>query len=574
MLKPFLVAILLAFFASFLNAQPNNYPKDYFRSPLNVPLYLAGNFGEIRSNHFHAGIDIKTQQREGLNVYAAAEGYVSRISISLYGYGKSLYIVHPNGYTTVYAHLQRFSPEIEEFVRQQQYNKKKFTLNLFPKKGELLVSKGDTIAISGNTGGSGGPHLHFEIRDSRNSVPINPLLFGFKIKDDIKPILKHLSIYPLNDTSTINGKNEPLHLKLYGSAGKYRFAKTVNLRARGIIGTGIETIDRLNGSNNRCGVYSIKLSADGKIVYQHEMEKIPFHLSRYINSHVDYYETRKNKRRVQKSFLDPNNQLNIYTELNTGGKLYFSKYGHDLNYEVYDSYGNTSQIDFKIALDSIPFFPEEKNDSTQTFQFAHENYFETDSLKVTIKSNSLYRDLPLKWRKGKRIAKSFAPTFEIMDRYTPLHKKAEIKIKIDSVSTDLKNKLYAVSLNEKNKVSSAPGGKVKGGWVTFKTKNFGVYTVLLDTIPPSIKKHNFKGNGKTFSTMKNISFKIKDHESGIKSFNGYIDNEWVLMEFDKKKSKLWYEFDAKRLTRGKHKLKVVITDNVGNSQSLTIDFIW
>ena len=574
MLNKILLLSLFAFLLTFSTiAQSDQYPKDYFRSPLNVPLYLAGNFGEIRSNHFHAGIDIKTQQREGLDVFAAADGYISRINVSLYGYGKALYITHPNGYTTVYAHLQKFSPEIEEYVRKSQYDKKKFTITLYPSKEELKVTKGQVVAKSGNTGGSGGPHLHFEIRDSKNEVPLNPLLFGFKIKDDIKPILKNVALYPLNDTSYVNGKNKPANYKLYGSAGKYSLAKDVSLKAKGVIGVGIEAIDRLNGSNNRCGVYSIALRADSQLVYKHEMEQIPFHLSRYINSHVDFKLTKKHRKRIQKSFLDANNQLNIYKDVASGGRLYFSKYGHELDYEVIDSYGNKSHLSFKVDVDTNDY--ETTVDSTiQYLKYTEETYLEDDSLKVSIASNSTYKDLPLEWKKLKRHPKAYAPSYEIMDIYTPLHKKMSVSLKIDSVPENYVQKLYAVSLSPKGKVISPEGGKIQGDWMTFKTRSFGAYTVLIDTIPPTVRPHNFKGNGKTFSTLKYISFTIKDNQSGIASYNGYVDDSWVLMEYDTKKKRLWYEFDSERLERGKHSLKVVITDKVGNSKTLAIDFIW
>ena len=578
--KTFFITLLVFINSLLVNAQSDQYPKDYFVSPLNVPLYLAGNFGEIRSNHFHAGIDIKTQQREGLDVFAAADGYVSRINISLYGYGKAIYIAHPNGMTTVYAHLQQFSPEIEEYVKKAQYKQQKFTLTLFPQKGELTVKQKQIIAKSGNTGGSGGPHLHFEIRKSVDDTPINPLLFGFKIKDDIKPILKNVAFYPLNDTSTFNGKNKSQQFKLYGSSGNYSLAKNTKLKARGVIGVGIEAIDRLNGSNNRCGVYSIRLQADSNTIYKHEMEQIPFHLSRYINSHVDFKRTKKHKRRIQKSFLDPNNKLNIYKNVASGGRLYFSKYGHDLHYLVHDAYGNESSLQLKVDYDSVSIVTkdtnsiEQKDSSTYVYQYDLPLQIENDTFSVKIDPYSTYTNLPFTTKISKGYKTTVAPVISILDIYTPLHKKMHVRIKLDSISEELYSKAYAISLDEKGQVISPEGGKYNNGWLSFSTRSFGDYSVKLDTISPYIASHNFKGNGKNFSTMKNISFTIKDEQSGISSYDGYIDNKWVLMEYDKKKKRLWYAFDAYRLERGKHSLKVVITDNVGNVKSKMVDFIW
>ena len=168
-----LIIIPFLFFISVSMAQ-NSYPQDYFQSPLEIPLILSGTFAELRSNHFHSGLDIKTQQQSGLKVMAAASGFVSRIKVSHFGYGKALYITHPNGYTTVYAHLQNFNPEIDAYIKHRQYKNESYEIELFPKAGELLVNNGDIVAYSGNTGGSGGPHLHFEIRNKQEH-PMNPM---------------------------------------------------------------------------------------------------------------------------------------------------------------------------------------------------------------------------------------------------------------------------------------------------------------------------------------------------------------------------------------------------------------
>lgn len=244
------ITLLFAFIFSFGAASQDSLPA--FHSPLEIPLVLAGNFGEIRSGHFHAGIDIKTQQVEGLAVLAAESGYISRIKITHGGYGNALYITHPNGYTTVYAHLQKFNDVITQRVREKQYQDKKFTVDLFLGPTALPVQKGERIATSGNSGGSGGPHLHFEIRKTATNSPVNPLLFGFKITDTIKPIIKHVALYPMNDTSTVNGKHDTLVIAAYKKGTNYNL-KGHTPKAQGVIGVGIETIDKLNGASNRCG---------------------------------------------------------------------------------------------------------------------------------------------------------------------------------------------------------------------------------------------------------------------------------------------------------------------------------
>src|SRR5690606_3165594 len=216
MLKPYtmkkIIALVFIIITSGIFAQAPE-PEEYFASPLDVDLVLSGTFGELRSNHFHSGLDIKTQQREGLNILASATGYVSRINVATYGYGKALYIQHPNGYTTVYGHLQKFSPEIEAYIKKQQYAKESYEVEIYPEAGVLPVNQGDLVAFSGNTGGSGGPHLHFEIRDG-SQRPMNPKLFGISVKDTQPPTITSLYAYPLGEEAHINGSANRQRLRL------------------------------------------------------------------------------------------------------------------------------------------------------------------------------------------------------------------------------------------------------------------------------------------------------------------------------------------------------------------------
>lgn len=249
-------AIITLLLVLSLSSSAQEYPQGYFRSPLDIPIFLSGNFGEIRSNHFHAGLDMKTESVEGKNIYAVADGYISRIKIGHGGYGKTLYITHPNGYTSVYAHLQSYEGEIGEYVLKAQYKKESYEIELFPGKNALLITKGDVIALSGNSGGSGGPHLHFELRETDTETPVNPLLFGFDIKDDIKPTIKKIGIYPVPGKGSANGSDNPKLIELSGGNGVYKLG---TLKMSGQIAMGLEVLDKLNGSSNRCGVYSIEL---------------------------------------------------------------------------------------------------------------------------------------------------------------------------------------------------------------------------------------------------------------------------------------------------------------------------
>ena len=261
------------------------YPEDAFRSPMDIPLVLAGTFGELRSNHFHSGVDIKTQQRQGLPIYAIANGSVTRIKISHWGYGKVLYVAHPNGYTSVYGHLQKFAPEIEAYIKKEQYKKKSYEVEVFPEYGEVKVEKGKVIAYGGNTGGSSGPHLHFEIRSSISEKPTNPLLYGLEIRDATNPTLLKLFGYPLSENAKVNQSKSTIELDFKKQADGTFLAETVN--AIGTIGFGFIGYDRQDLAANKNGVYAVQQLVNGRIYTDYDFESFSFTETRYLNTLID-----------------------------------------------------------------------------------------------------------------------------------------------------------------------------------------------------------------------------------------------------------------------------------------------
>jgi hypothetical protein len=289
----------------------NTYPQNYFRNPLDIPISLAGSFGELRPNHFHSGIDIKTNSRENLNVYAVADGYVARIRVSANGFGNALYINHPNGYTSVYGHLNAYNPVIALYLKNMQYAKESFEVDLFPQAHELPVKKGDIVALSGNTGSSGGPHLHFELRETKTEITINPQLFGYEIEDRVPPAIQAIKLYPLSNSSAINGLNNSASFLVKGKAGNYTLAVSNPIEAHGNIVMGIITSDAQTSAGEKNGVYSIEIKMDGKRYYFHELDKFGFNETRGINSHIDYEERMKSKNTIQRSCVAPNNHLSI-----------------------------------------------------------------------------------------------------------------------------------------------------------------------------------------------------------------------------------------------------------------------
>lgn len=565
---PFL--IILSIFSCLLIGQENYYPQNYFRSPMDIPIYLAGNFGELRTNHFHAGIDIKTQGVEGKKIYAVADGYVSRIKVQHGGYGKVVYIDHPNGYTTAYAHLKEFSSKIDSFAKKEQYQNQSFTFNWYPEPNQIPVKKGEVIALSGNTGRSGGPHLHYEIRETKSEHPLNVLLFGIPIKDNIKPIIRGIRIYPLEDEATINGQPKALYFTAtnYKNENKLNSIPTVSRK----IGFGIETLDKINGSGNRCGIYRIILKIDEKIVFEQKMDKVPFHESRYLNAHTDYHFKKTQHKWIHKSYIEPNNHLSIYESSEQNGIINFDQPGiHNLEYTVTDVAGNTSKLKFQVNAKPLINFakqPLHKN-FAKKMMYHHENEFSSKGFLIQIPDSALYNDIDFKYYSEPHPKSRWSNIHYAHSDLTPLHKSAEVYIKCEFPSSIPENKLLAIRKTSKGKVN-VHVGEYAVGYYSFKTKYFGGFYIFHDTIPPSIKPLNIH-NGKNIRFQNKFDFKISDNLAGIKSYNCYIDEKWVLMEYDFKKSQLTH-YKHNVISKGKHELKLFVTDAVGNEKVYKCSF--
>jgi len=576
---------------------PKKFPQGYFVEPTDSSLKIAGNFGEIRPNHFHAGIDVKTAGKEGLMVYAAADGYVSRIKISPWGYGKCLYITHPNGYVTVYAHLKRFYGKIAKYLELEQYRLEQYDVELFPDSNLLNVKQCDTVAISGNTGGSQSPHLHFEIRDAATEHAYNPFLFGFKIEDTVPPKLMTLAIYPANDSSLVNGKNVSRKTKLYGSKGKYKPSPSEKITVSGDIGFGIEAYDYANIKEaGKLGAYSVDLYIDGQRIFYHELNEISFDESRYINSHIDYAEEAKNNKEIQKCFREENNMLSIYQCVVNEGLFRFSDtLTHAVKFIVKDFFGNASELNLRVKSQKsnmpLPKVPPKVNNNH--FNCSEQNKFETDNIKIEIPPCALYSDIDFNYLMSKNtLPKAFAPVHAIHKEDVPLHTNYSLSIKTKPIPENLQSKSTIVLLDGNNtmtdqkgsptpalpegegggRASSPPSGELEGAvWITTQTKYFGRFTVALDTVAPSIKPYNIY-NGKNMNRAKTISIIISDNLSGIKSYRGTIDGKWILMEFEPKKALLFYEF-AEHLGAGKHTFSVEVTDGKNNVRTYKTEFI-
>ena len=543
----------------------NKYPITDFRQPLDItPPALAGSFGEIRGNHFHSGIDFRTNQREGYPVYAVADGYISRLRVQNSGFGQALYINHPNGFTTVYGHLQRFAPKIATIVKNLEYEKKSFEIDEFPDATLIPVHKGEVIAWSGNRGSSGGPHLHFEIRDTKTEETINPQFFGIIIPDNIPPVIHGLYVYRLNG-KTFNEFTPKQAIAIAGSAGQYKTTAPISLT--GEVGFGIVVTDRHNGLSGTNGVYAIQLEVDGKMVYTSALERFAFEDSKAINSHIDYPTYLNTKRSIQKSFVDPGNPLKIYSSLVNSGRINFNDGAtHQLRYIITDSKGNSSVLSFIVHAGSAPVSAA----ATPTgiiYPYNKVNEFNNEDIKVIFPMGTLYNDLNFSYKKlPKPAGNAFSALHQIHNRYTPLHIGFDLWIKADNLPENLRSKALIVSSG-----GSSQGGSFENGYVKATPKNFGSFYITTDTVAPRIVPVNI-GEGRNMAGLSKIIFKINDNLSGIKSFNGYIDGKWVLMEFDAKTATLWHSFDE-RTSSGKHTLELVVADMKENTRRYNISFI-
>jgi murein DD-endopeptidase MepM/ murein hydrolase activator NlpD len=542
----------------------NKYPITDFRQPLDItPPALAGSFGEIRGNHFHSGIDFRTNQREGYPVYAVADGYISRLRVQNSGFGQALYINHPNGFTTVYGHLQRFAPKIATVVKNLEYEKKSFEIDEFPDATLIPVHKGDVIAWSGNRGSSGGPHLHFEIRDTKTEETINPQFFGIIIPDNIPPVIHGLYVYRLNGKN-FNEFTPKQAIGITGAGGEYKTTAPVSLT--GEVGFGIVVTDRHNGLSGTNGVYSIQLELDGKKIYTSALERFAFEDSKAINSHIDYPTYLNTKKSIQKSFVDPGNPLKIYSGLVNSGRINFNDGAtHQLRYIITDSKGNSSVLPFTVNAGSAPVAVSTVP-SGIIYPYNKVNEFNSEDIKVVFPMGTLYNDLNFSYKKlPKPAGNAWSAVHQIHNRYTPLHIGFDLWIKADNLPENLKSKALIVTTN-----GSSQGGSFDNGYVKATPKNFGSFYIATDTIAPRIVPVNI-GEGRNMSGLSKMTFKISDNLSGIKNFNGYIDGKWVLMEFDAKTATLWHSFDE-RTSAGKHSLELVVTDMKENTRHYSIGF--
>lgn len=516
--------------------------------PLDIPLSLSGTFGEPRSTHFHLGIDIKTQGKEGWEVRSVAPGYISRIRVSLEGYGKTVYINHTDETTSVFAHLKKFAPKIEAYIKSMQYEKESYTLQQFLKRGVFTIEAGEVIGYSGNTGSSSGPHLHFEIRDAKSQKPLNPLLFDLPISDSQRPQIQKLFLFYPKKNAVLT-HSEPIALQKVNDSTY----NTPVVSSSGKMGLGLQMFDRQDLSYNKNGIYKAKLEINGKTITRFQFDQLNYSDSDKLFINIDYPTFKKNKNKIQKLFFQDHKPLTFMKLMTTEG-LFNIEPGksYQVKVVVEDFSGNTSYI--VMYIEGIKKqIPNKKLDG-KLIEPRLDYLFSLNDKEVYFPKKTFFQDAIIQIDEAQN-------NLSIGPNLFPFQKPYEIRFKINEEDT-LKLRQTFIANKIGKKKSFLPTVIDNGHWTT-KLKDMGDYTLAKDSIPPQIVPSNFKAN-QWLSKFRFMKVKISDDFSGIKSYRGTINGKWILFEYDPKRNLLTYDFSDKTFKLAKHELEIEVEDNVGN----------
>lgn len=541
------IRTLFFFLLPFFTVHAQKYPKGYFRHPLNIPMQLVANFGEIRANHWHMGLDIRTQQRENLPVYASADGYIARVKVEPGGFGQAIYINHPNGMTTLYAHLNQFSPALQQYVKEQQYRQETWAIDLEFLPKQFPVSKGDYIALSGNTGGSAGPHVHYEIRDTKTDKVLNPLLFGFPIPDAVPPTVTRLAMYDRNKSTYMQSPQILGLARVRGGLVKVGSDK---------ISFAVGATDRFSGSNNPNGVYAATISVDGKPVSSFVHDNISYTETRYINAQIDFPYAARGGGHLQHLSPLPGAAGVAYDTFGGDGIIHLQDgEPHRVLVEVQDANGNATRIPFTIQYDK-GLAPAAGTPAEQ-FLPNSLNVFERESFQLVTTEKTMYDAVNVTFNAtGSGAANAVSPLYTFLGSAIPSHDSVTVRIKPSTaIPEEWQDKVVIKSVaGRKTVVEKAVWQR---GWLMAKFRQFGTYQAFIDNVPP-----NVSGVPSDLSGATRILFTPTDNFNTIRRFRAELDGQWL--RFTNDKGRTWiYTFDE-QFPRGEHQLKVVVEDEAGN----------
>lgn len=531
------------------------YAQDY-HPPVDIPIQLSGTFAELRGTHFHAGIDIRTKGKKGLALRAIEDGYVSRIKIQQGGYGKVLYINHPDGVTSVYAHLQRYSPEIIPHVRKKQYKLKSYNIDFYLEPDQINIKKGSLIGYSGNTGSSFGPHLHFEIRTTANQIPFNPLLVNDNITDTRKPNIVQLVGYPID--GVINRSEEQIQLAITKKNDSLYVTDSIN--AIGTIGFGIEHFDRQNESFFKNGAFKIEAAIDSTPRFEIQFDTLSFDDTSEMHKLIDYPLYIDTKKKVMQLFNTHASPVSFANYTNNG--LINVEAGPNLTYKISisDIAGNKVYLQVPIVGKSEEVWVTKKSPTPGKMIFPKRDYmFQLTNASLYINAKTFSQPTPLD-------IKMDGDTLNISNDYAYFNKPYSLTMEKEKT---LKGAYLAL---KRNKHWEFVANKNMKGQFSAKLKSAGAITILADSIPPVIVDQK-KISNRWISLEKDIRFTIDDIGTGIGRYEGYLNNKWILFEYEHKKKELTFRFrDPVKLKKTKHKLKLIVWDKVGNSTTFETTF--
>ncbi|MBL7901442.1 MAG: M23 family metallopeptidase [Bacteroidia bacterium] len=508
--------------------------------PLDSPRVLTGNFGELRPNHFHTGLDFSTNGKENLQVYAIEEGYVSRIRVSPYGYGKALYITHANGKVSVYAHLNTFSLKIDKALKQEQYAKQSFEVDFYPKPWSLFVRKNEIIALSGNTGGSSGPHLHFELRDEKTEITINPLSI-YHVQDNILPVLQQLAFYDLSDSLQPalirNVKTEDINLS----------ADTLDLPGS-LIGIAFEAYDQYLKKGNHNNVYETKVFLDNKLIYHHRLNEMDFADFRYVNEFCDY----RNHSKFQKCFLPALYPHYLYPETQNKGRIILrDSKSHTLRLVLADESGNQTELSTFLRATVMKEYKSPNNTGDDFMHCNRDTSLHVKQLSLHFPNQSLYNDVALFIE-----TTSDGKEFVLGPSYVNFRSAFYIGLKFSGREQDKQQTVLKTD-------QSVLVPEIRKDTLWFACKNLGTFKQMIDSIPPSVKTVLASKKRQPKSVRSRLEFFLSDKLSGIGQYALYVNEQWVIAEYDAKSHCLSYVFEEQSPT-GEVRLRLVLTDKVGN----------
>lgn len=549
-----------------ISSKPIEYPKGYFRDPLDIPIQLVSNFGELRPNHYHMGFDIRTNQRENLPVHAAADGYISKIKIEQYGFGHAIYINHPNGYTTLYAHLNDFFPALNNYLKDKQYADQQWEQEIEFTPGQFPVTKGQFIAYSGNTGGSAGPHLHFEIRDTETGNNLNPWLFGLGLTDQFKPLIYRLYYY---DRHYSTYRTSPVAIPIAGSNGKYAAKNNVVIVHSPYISFAFSGEDKITPTLHRFGVYEADFSMDSTLQSAFQLNNFSYDDTRYVNAAIDYKTRLSGGPFIQHLSRLPGNYSLIYSQDKDGTILLTDTLVHNAEIVVKDVAGNASTLNFKFRWDPSATKEVVPVDNVIQMVPEKENTIKTGDFEAVFSNRAFYDTVPFVYKAVPSNDSKVVSVIHYLHNYTiPVHDSFTVRIKPSAELTVTTRDKVVMQLVSHHKVEAVKGTWANG-FMEAKFRDLGTVKLLVDSVPPRISSASFT-NGGSVRGRKSISLVVTDNAGEIKSFNAFEDGNWLM--FSRKSNSFIHTFDD-RTSRGRHELKVIVEDMAGNVTEKTYSFV-